>query len=266
MTSRTRRRLRLIGPLIGLVGALLVPTIVAAHPLGNFTINHYAGIRVEPDRVLLDVVIDHAEIPTFQARLDFDTDEDGDVSDTEADAGRVTACERLIPSLALAVGGQRVAPSLTEAGLSFPPGAGGLSTMRIVCGFEVDLGTPIAAGTTLTFADTAFPDRLGWREIVVEGSGVTVEPEGGDLRTVAVSARLTAYPTNLLTQALADKSLAVMVSPGGPTLPAVVIADADPLPGVGEVAAASGPPEAAIVPVVPVPSRVPSLQPPCRVA
>ncbi len=79
-----------------------MPALVAAHPLGNFTINHYAGIRVEPDRVLLDVVIDQAEIPTFQARLDFDTDEDGDVSDAEADAGRVTACEGLAPSLALA--------------------------------------------------------------------------------------------------------------------------------------------------------------------
>ena len=31
---------------------LLVPALAAAHPLGNFTINHYTGIRVEPDRIL----------------------------------------------------------------------------------------------------------------------------------------------------------------------------------------------------------------------
>ena len=72
---------------------LVVPAIAAAHPLGNFTINHYAGIRVEPDRILLDVVIDQAEIPTFQARLGFDTDGDGEVSDDEIDAGRETACD-----------------------------------------------------------------------------------------------------------------------------------------------------------------------------
>ena len=79
--------------LLGILGVLLVPALAAAHPLGNFTINHYAGIRVEPDRILLDVVIDQAEIPTFQARLDFDTDGDGEVSDEETDAGRVTACD-----------------------------------------------------------------------------------------------------------------------------------------------------------------------------
>ena len=45
-----------------------LPAVVLAHPLGNFTINHYAGLRIEPDRVTLDVVIDQAEIPAFQAR------------------------------------------------------------------------------------------------------------------------------------------------------------------------------------------------------
>ena len=121
------------------------PRSPPAHPLGNFTINHYAGIRVEPDRILLDVVIDQAEIPTFQARLDFDTDGDGEVSDEETDAGRVTACDGLEPSLALTVDGVAANPTLTEAGLTFPAGVGGLSTMRMVCGFRVDTG-PLAAG------------------------------------------------------------------------------------------------------------------------
>ena len=96
--------------LLGILGVLLVPALAAAHPLGNFTINHYTGIRVEPDRILLDVVIDQAEIPTFQARLDFDTDGDGEVSDEETDAGRVTACDGLEPSLALKVDGVAVEP------------------------------------------------------------------------------------------------------------------------------------------------------------
>src|SRR5881394_2881239 len=41
-----------------LVALFLLPAIALAHPLGNFTINHYAGIRVAVDRIDLDVVID----------------------------------------------------------------------------------------------------------------------------------------------------------------------------------------------------------------
>ena len=251
------RRTRLAGPrgaaaLLGILGALLVPAIVAAHPLGNFTINHYAGIRVEPDRVLLDVVIDQAEIPAFQARLDFDTDGDGEVSDEETDGGRAAACEGLRPSLTLAVGGESRPLTATEAGLTFPPGVGGLSTMRLVCVFAVTLEGPLAAGDRVTYADTSFGDRLGWREIVVEGSGVTLASAAGELRTTSTSARLTAYPAALLAQGLDDRAVSMVVTPGGPTLPPLEIPDAASLPGAGGVATASAPPTAAatIPPVI----------------
>src|SRR6266571_9544592 len=45
---------------------LLVPRPGSAHPMGNFSISHYAGIRIERDFVELDYFIDMAEIPTFQ--------------------------------------------------------------------------------------------------------------------------------------------------------------------------------------------------------
>ena len=117
---RHRRRFRGLAALAGLCAAFVIPALAAAHPLGNFTINHYAGVRVEPDRILLDVVIDQAEIPTFQARLGFDTDGDGEVSDAETDAGRATACGSLEPSLALTVDGARRTLALDEAGLDLP--------------------------------------------------------------------------------------------------------------------------------------------------
>ena len=54
---------------LAILAGFLLPAIVLAHPLGNFTINHYAGLRVEPDaRHSSIVVIDQAEIPAFQAR------------------------------------------------------------------------------------------------------------------------------------------------------------------------------------------------------
>src|SRR5713226_163487 len=39
---------------------------VGAHPLGNFTINHYARIHVSSDRVRIRYVVDMAEISTIQ--------------------------------------------------------------------------------------------------------------------------------------------------------------------------------------------------------
>jgi ABC-type nickel/cobalt efflux system permease component RcnA len=210
---------------------LVVPAIAFAHPLGNFTINHYAGIRIEPSTIFLDVVVDQAEIPTFQARLDFDTDGDGEVSDAEADAGRVTACDELMPDLELKVADARQAIVLTHAGLTFPQGVGGLPTMRAVCEYRADLASPITDTTAVTFADTSFAERLGWREIVTQGSGVVLTSVFGEIRAATQSDRLTLYPTNLLTQALNDVAIAVTATPGGESLAPYVAADASAVPG-----------------------------------
>src|SRR5215813_3558362 len=54
---------------IALTAAISLPTFAAtaqAHPMGNFSINHYAHIAVGGDRIDLRYIIDMAEIPTFQ--------------------------------------------------------------------------------------------------------------------------------------------------------------------------------------------------------
>src|SRR5262249_10683036 len=45
---------------------IIVPNSATAHPLGNFSISHYSGIRVSKDAIELRYMIDMAEIPTFQ--------------------------------------------------------------------------------------------------------------------------------------------------------------------------------------------------------
>ena len=37
-----------------------------AHPMGNFSINHYSRLTLEPDRIELRYIIDLAEIPAYQ--------------------------------------------------------------------------------------------------------------------------------------------------------------------------------------------------------
>ncbi len=225
---RRRRPTWSVAALAAVAGLLLLPALASAHPLGNFTINHYAGLRVEPDRVLIDVVVDQAEIPTFQTRLDIDADGDGEISDDEAVTGGRTFCASLGHDLRIEIGGIRQAPALEATGLTFPPGVGGLSTMRSVCEFVIAVPDGFTAGTTVRFVDPSFADRLGWREIVVQGSGVTISSDD-DLRSTSSSARLTSYPTDLLTQALADIEVTFDVSPGGPIREPVVISDAQPL-------------------------------------
>jgi nickel/cobalt exporter len=249
--SRVRRRRgRPAALVVALLAAFAVPALAAAHPLGNFTINHYAGLRIEPDRILLDVVIDQAEIPAFQARLAFDADGDGELSDAETEAGRQRGCAELAGSLELAVDGRAQTTRLTEAGLAFPPGAGGLATMRTVCAFEAVLEAPLRAGTEVAFADRSYSERIGWREIVVQGSGILVAPGGtaAGLRETSPSARLTSYPADLLTQAPADTDVTILTTPGGPVLPPLDIPDADPVAGQGLAAESAPPVTAASVP------------------
>jgi ABC-type nickel/cobalt efflux system permease component RcnA len=256
------RRLAVAPLAIGL--GLLLPAIAAAHPLGNFTINHYAGIRVEVDHILLDVVIDRAEIPTFQARQDFDLDADGSVSDDEIEAGRVATCHELARSLDLSLGGIRQDLQLREAGLSFPLGAGGLSTMREVCLFEAPLSKPIGVTpAAISFTDTSFAERLGWREIVVQGSDVTLRGgAAGTPRPESVSDRLRTYPPDMVARPLADRSIAVEAVAGGTPLPVLQVPDAQPVPGAVMAAPTPGilPPAPHVSPL-PIASAVPAAVP-----
>ncbi len=230
-SRRARRRAVALASAVAFVLMLLVPAVALAHPLGNFTINHFAALRVGTDRVAVDVVIDRAEIPAFQERQRLDTNGDGTLQPAELDGQDAAGCTALAPDLHLAVGGDEPALSLQAAGLTFPPGAGGLTTMRLVCEFTAALVSPLVAGTPLAFEDTSFAERIGWREIVVAGDHVTVTggvaAGGADL--AGVSNRLTSYPTNLLTTPLDIRSIDVSVSPGGAALPSWTAPDATPL-------------------------------------
>jgi nickel/cobalt exporter len=228
-------RRRIGSGLIALALALLVPAIALAHPLGNFTINHFAAIRVAPTLVSLDVVIDRAEIPAFQETQRIDLDGDGTVTPAELDTERRGACGTLAADLHLAVGGQAVAITPVAAGLSMPAGAGGLSTMRLVCEYTAPLARPLAAGGLVSFEDRSFAERIGWREIVLLGDGTQIAGASttGAANGLGVSNRLTSYPTDLLTQPLDMRAATATVSPGGAALPAWSAPDATPLGGAG---------------------------------
>jgi nickel/cobalt transporter (NicO) family protein len=245
VTVRSRRRRRAaLAPLAVAAAAIAIlafPLVALAHPLGNFTVNVYAGLRVSSTDVRIDAVVDKAEIPTFQERLTLDTDGDGDLSDSEIEAAREPECRALVPSLKLEVSAAVVPLQLVAAGLSFPPGAGGLSTLRLVCEFVAALPSPIARDTTMRFTNRVEVDRLGWREITLEGDGATVSTSGEAIPAQSVSNRLTSYPSALVTRPFAQSVATFTVTAGGAKLPPPVIPDAQPIAGLATASPGAAP-------------------------
>jgi nickel/cobalt exporter len=198
---------------LALLGSLAVPLAAIAHPLGNFTINHYAGITVSAGAIHLDVVIDMAEIPAFQERQTMDANGDGTVDDGEAQAGATADCATLLGGLHLARDGSTLVLTPANHAVSFLPGAGGLSTLRLECGYDAVLSSAIAGSTTIDFTDVSYSERIGWREIVAVGDGVDLDSHG--LPTTSPSQRLSAYPADMIALPLDVRSASLIVRPGG---------------------------------------------------
>ena len=182
----------------------------AAHPLGNFTVNTYSGLRVGPDRLVVDYVVDMAEIPTFQTRQTIDADDDGRVAGPEAAAWRDRECPRLAAGLRATVDGRAAALAVTGSALTFPKGVGGLETLRLECA----LAAPLPAGQGLTYTDTNLEGRVGWREITAVGDRATLE--AANVPTTSPSARLTTYPEDQLSSPLDQRTASLRFRPGGP--------------------------------------------------
>jgi ABC-type nickel/cobalt efflux system permease component RcnA len=191
---------------------------VAAHPLGNFTVNTYIGLRVEPERTTLDLVVDMAEIPAVQTRRGVDRDSDGDVDDAEGAAYATQACPDAARRIDVTVDGRRAPVATASAGVVFPPGNAGLPTLRLTCALVVETGT-LRTEREIALTSTAFTDRVGWREITAVGDRTTLV--ASNVERVSGSARLTAYPEDLLSSPPDQRQATVRARPGGPAAPAV---------------------------------------------
>jgi nickel/cobalt transporter (NicO) family protein len=177
-----------------LVCFVFVP-VAFAHPLGNFTVNQYAGLQVSRDGIVIDYVLDMAEIPAFQEISLFDANGNSQADSAEAAGYHAEKCASIQPSLGLFVSKQPLDLTLASSSVEFPVGVGGLPTLRLTCEFQAPLDfttNPLE----LSFNNSAFPDRLGWKEVVVIPDGVTLE---GDFAATSLSNRLTNYPQDLLT-------------------------------------------------------------------
>ena len=190
------RRLALI---LAILLALAVPAAALAHPLGNFTTNRYSRLEIGDAGLRLRYILDLAEIPAFQEISSaVDTDHDGQVSATENAAYAQRKAAEVRSKLSLVVAGTPTDLTLTSYELSFPEGQGGLKTLRLALWFDAPLR--LRQGQ-LAYRDDNYPDRLGWKEVVVRAA------DGGQIDqssvpSTDVSQELHVYPADMLTSPL----------------------------------------------------------------
>jgi ABC-type nickel/cobalt efflux system permease component RcnA len=215
--------------------AVLVPPRAAlAHPLGNFSINQYAGIRIEGDGLVLRYFLDLAEIPTFQ-----EIQETGIVP--APDDARVqhyvrAKAEALKERLWLELNGRRLTLQAASRDVIFPPGAGGLPTMKLGILYRAALDWEPEGTLQLRYRDENFPDRAGWKEVIaVAGERITLVESSVPDRDR--SRELADYPTDLLNsppqvveaRVVFTRPAAARASAPAPSGPSVARAPSSPL-------------------------------------
>jgi nickel/cobalt exporter len=162
---------------IACVAAVLVPATLApaaAHPLGNFTVNHLSRITTTHDGLRVRYALDLAEIPTFS--LSRSLDPHGTPSDAVLSAWARSHASETAPQLVLTVDERRVALTPLAWTVQRRPGAGGLPTLS----FSVLYAASVAPGAhRLAYRDGTAPGRVGWKDVVI---GDAIEPTN-DLRS-----------------------------------------------------------------------------------
>ena len=197
-----------------MVSLIFVP-VAFAHPLGNFTINQYVGLNISRELILVDYVVDMAEIPAFQEISALDANGNNQPDSAEFAGYAADKCTALQPDLKLLLNNQALTPALASSSVEFPAGVGGLLTLRLSCEYRapVDLSQD---NYQLTFTNKAFPDRIGWKEIVSNADGVSLQ---GDYATTSLSNRLTSYPQDLLASPLDQRQVELEITPHSVSMP-----------------------------------------------
>jgi nickel/cobalt exporter len=173
-------------------------TAALAHPLGNFTINHFSRLEVGSERVRVRYVVDLAEIPAFQAMQTMDADGDGMTSAAEFDAYAARAVAEYAAALTVTLDGARIPLETISKSVTTPEGAGGLKTLRVECEFVGQFpSSEQARARRLRFEDANYSNRIGWREIVVTPADGVAVFDSTAFGT-ALTDELKAYPQDML--------------------------------------------------------------------
>ena len=206
---------RLTRASVALIAAVACAAVLApgatGHPLGNFSTNQLAKVRIDQRQVRVGYVLDLAEIPTFQLIGRHDAGGDGEITGPEERRGLIgEVADEVRSGLTLTADGREIglAEPLSST-LSFPAGQSDLKLTRV----ELSFRAPIPTGTDrVELTNDAYDGRIGWRAVrILPGNGTDVsstapatDPTGG----------LRAYPQDLLASPASEGEARFAVSPG----------------------------------------------------
>jgi nickel/cobalt transporter (NicO) family protein len=174
--------------------------VLAAHPMGNFSINHYSGIELRPGALEFTYILDFAEIPTSELFNEWGiTAASGDLQEDAARQAKIWA-----RGLAVSEDGKPILFAWKTVHAGTLDGAGGLPVLRVA----MTAVLPVQRRGELSFADGNFLNRTGWKEVVIRHAG-TVAVDHATQSDHDLSKGLTVYPAELTVTPPQDLSASV---------------------------------------------------------
>src|SRR5213593_2627176 len=182
---------------------------LSAHPMGNFSISHYARINASPTAISVHIVLDYAEIPTFQLFSDWGIRSEAEKTQDEIQPLVEQLVSGLKPRFRLRIDGLPTTLQASDIKHETTAGAAGLLTLRV----SFDLMTAWKpASVRLEFFDDSYRERIGWKEMVVAANTGFDFPEGNAFSNDRSSA-LTTYPSDPLMSAPNLSAVAIRIAP-----------------------------------------------------
>ncbi len=174
-----------VRPVFALLLALSVMR-VDAHPMGNFSVSHYARIVAGEGQAEIVYALDLAEIPTFEMLQQWNLTAASPRKQLEQRAAQ--QMRDWARNLVLRSDGKVLRPRYESSEIVVADGAGNMPIMRITARLRV----PDVTGK-LEYEDNNYRDRAGWKEVVVaagKGASIRKTSAGSEDRSQA----LTVYP------------------------------------------------------------------------
>jgi len=205
--------------------------------MGNFSVSHYARIEARSGgAVQIRYVLDLAELPSFELQQQWKLKQDAPEAELRKRAA-ASMEEWVANGLVVRANGALMQPRVVSTDFFKAEGAGALPVYRIGAILEL----PDAKPGVLEYEDRNFPERDGWKEIVITGDALVKASHDAIDRSQGLTAYVSEDPAAASADSRARVEWAALPQPAA----ALVIEPIpQPVSAVGGQSSA-GPPAAA---------------------